>query len=149
MKRWIYWNSPGMESHFQLTELSYAHWLRRYSCLTSTSSFAVRRLQFFSSPLALISIGFVTDWTIHICHLDFPAFLLNLYCIYIVSTALGPHKTVHFLVFFFAHPLFQVLTRAVVYCHTVCLFPDCKPNQSVIILVLTNSVPSNLNSFQT
>ena len=100
MKKWIYWNSPGMESHFQLTELSYAHWLRRYSCLTSTSSFAVRRLQFFSSPLALISIGFVTDWTIHICHLDFPAFLLNLYCIYIVSTALGPHKTVHFLVFF-------------------------------------------------
>ena len=61
---------------FQLTDPSYMHWLRRYSCLTSTSNFVVRHLQFRSSSLLPSSVGFLAYWAFHICELAFLAPIL-------------------------------------------------------------------------
>ena len=68
---------------FQLTELSYIHWLRRYSRLTGTAGFVVRHRTFRSSSLAPNTDGFVSYLAFHICQLVFLApILVQLQCFY-------------------------------------------------------------------
>ena len=44
---------------FQLTDPSYMHWLRRYSCLTGTANLEVRHLQYLYKDLSLFLTVFL------------------------------------------------------------------------------------------